>query len=135
MTAIDRAKLALEGLSVDDAFGQKFFIDEDSVAKMVALRELPSSPWYLTDDSIMSLAVFDTLQTSGQIDPDALASEFAKNYTKNPRRGYGGMAHHILQAFVRGDDWRVVAPRVFDGSGSFGNGAAMRVAPQCESHR
>lgn len=129
MNPLQQARIALEGLSVGDAFGQMFFINEEEAFEMIHAKNAPSGPWYLTDDSIMSLGVLETLETCGEIDPDVLASRFAENYSRNPRRGYGGMAHHILQAFARGEDWRKVAPGVFDGSGSFGNGAAMRAAP------
>ena len=44
-------------------------------------------------------------------------------------RGYGGTAHSILRSIGEGQDWRDVASGAFDGMGSMGNGAAMRVAP------
>lgn len=129
MDSLQRAKTALDGLSVGDAFGQMFFIPEDEALEMIHSRSLPPSPWYLTDDTIMSLGIVETLELHSQIDPDFLAERFAENYSKNPRRGYGGMAHSLLQSFARGEGWRIVAPKVFDGSGSYGNGAAMRAAP------
>ena len=124
-----RANIALSGLSIGDAFGQMFFGNPQTMLMAIEHRALPSPPWYLTDDSIMAIGVVETLQACGAIDPDYLASRFAANYQRNPRRGYGGMAHHILQEFCKGGDWREIAPAVFDGSGSYGNGAAMRVAP------
>jgi len=129
MTAIQNALISLDGLSVGDAFGQMFFVPDEKAIRNIESRIMPSSPWYLTDDTIMSIGVIETLEKHGKIDPDFLASRFASNYTRNPRRGYGGMAHHILQALVKGENWRTVAPAVFDGSGSYGNGAAMRAAP------
>jgi ADP-ribosylglycohydrolase len=39
------------------------------------------------------------------------------------------MAHHILIEIGKGVDWREVAPAVFDGMGSMGNGGAMRAGP------
>jgi ADP-ribosylglycohydrolase len=129
MKAIQRAELSLEGLSLGDAFGQMFFGNGEIVSAMVERRALPVSPWYLTDDSIMAIAIVETLRQCDCIDRDYLAERFAINYKRNPRRGYGGMAHNILQAFCRGENWRDVAPAVFDGTGSYGNGAAMRIAP------
>ena len=61
------------------------------------------------------------------IDPDQLASKFARRY--DPNRGYGGGAHDLLQSFQRGVPWRLAAPAMFGGTGSYGNGSAMRVAP------
>jgi ADP-ribosylglycohydrolase len=129
MTPIERAALALEGLSIGDAFGQMFFGKEDVMLSMIHLKALPAPPWYLTDDSIMAIGVMETLQAKGQIDQDYLAERFAFNYKRNARRGYGGTAHLILRSINQGEDWRVVTPSVFDGMGSFGNGGAMRCAP------
>jgi ADP-ribosylglycohydrolase len=129
MEALSRAELSLEGLSVGDAFGQMFFGKPDIMSMAIDRRALPKPPWYLTDDSIMAIGIVETLKACGEIDRDYLASRFAANYARNRRRGYGGMAHHILQKLYKGEDWRVVAPAVFDGSGSYGNGGAMRVAP------
>jgi ADP-ribosylglycohydrolase len=124
-----RAELALTGLSIGDAFGQMFFGNTNTMSMAIDLHALPAPPWYLTDDSIMAIGIVETLAAYGEIDRDYLASRFAANYQRNRRRGYGGMAHHILQEFCKGGDWREVAPAVFDGMGSYGNGAAMRVAP------
>ncbi len=129
MEPLARAELALTGLSIGDAFGQMFFGNTNTMSMAIDLRAVPAPPWYLTDDSIMAIGIVETLTARGEIDRDYLASRFAANYQRNRRRGYGGMAHHILQEFCNGGDWREVAPAVFDGMGSYGNGAAMRVAP------
>ena len=42
--------------------------------------------------------------------------------------GYAGGAARLLRQVAAGADWRTIAPALF-GSGSYGNGAAMRVAP------
>jgi ADP-ribosylglycohydrolase len=129
MEPLARAELALTGLSIGDAFGQMFFGNTSTISMAIDLRALPAPPWYLTDDSIMAIGIVETLKACGAIDRDYLAQRFATNYQRNRRRGYGGMAHHILQALCKGGDWREVAPAVFDGMGSYGNGGAMRVAP------
>lgn len=121
--------LSLEGLSIGDAFGQMFFGKTDLMLAMIGHRALPASPWFITDDSIMAIGLVETLQEKGHVDQDLLAQRFAENYEINPNRGYGGMAHRILLSIGQGMDWREVAPAVFDGSGSYGNGGAMRVAP------
>ena len=58
-----------------------------------------------------------------------LADFFAARYRLDPARGYGGTARGILTRLSAGEQWREVAPSVFDGSGSMGNGGAMRAAP------
>lgn len=75
----------------------------------------------------MALSVVEVLLEQDRLDPDRLAAAFARRYDVG--RGYGGGAHGLLQALQQGASWRVAAPAMFGGSGSFGNGAAMRVAP------
>lgn len=128
-TRLDRALLALDGVSLGDSFGERFFGPPDVVADMLVQRRPPAGTWSYTDDSEMALAIFDVLRRHASVDRDALAAGFARRYARDPMRGYGGTAHEILQALVDGADWRVVTPAVFAGQGSMGNGAAMRVAP------
>lgn len=75
---IARMRASLVGLSVGDAFGQRF-ASQSVVEDYLADQVPPPAPWYWTDDTNM-----------------ALSEE---------------------------------AGRLFGGSGSFGNGAAVRVAP------
>lgn len=124
-----RARLSLAGLSVGDAFGERFFTHPDVVEGLVAARALPRTPWGWTDDTAMAVSVVSVLETHGHIDQDALAQAFATRYAADPMRGYGGTAHGILHAIGWGMPWREAAGNVFDGQGSMGNGAAMRVAP------
>ena len=49
--------------------------------------------------------------------------------SSHPNRGYGATARRILRAISEGKDWRKVSKNVFDGMGSMGNGASMRVCP------
>lgn len=125
----ERARLALEGLSIGDAFGERFFGAPERVTDKLARREVPRAPWFWTDDTAMGLSVHEVLVERGRIDPDALAIRFAERYHRDPMRGYGGTAHTILQAIFAGVPWRVVAQAAFDGEGSQGNGGAMRAAP------
>lgn len=126
---IARALLSLEGLSVGDAFGQRFFGSPAVVERLIASRVLPHAPWRYTDDTEMALAITDVLACHGTIDRDALARAFALRYVRNPTRGYGGTAHTILSEIAKGRPWREAAAEPFEGQGSMGNGAAMRVAP------
>jgi len=121
--------VSLEGLSLGDAFGERFFGPRPQVEERIARRQLPEPPWTYTDDTAMALGIVEVLESCGGIDPDALALTFARNYRAEPWRGYGAGAHGVLQGIGRGLPWREVSRAVFGGSGSFGNGGAMRVAP------
>jgi ADP-ribosylglycohydrolase len=126
---MERALLALDGLSVGDAFGDRFFVSPDSVEQLIEARALARAPWGYTDDTEMATAIVDVLDARGRVDQDALARAFAQRYAKDPGRGYGGGAHSILRAIGAGEPWRDASRSAFSGMGSLGNGGAMRAAP------
>src|SRR5262245_7799328 len=125
--AIARARLALDGLSVGDCFGQRFFGPEETMLRRVWDRVLAPPPWSYTDDTEMALSIVAMLQTSGKIEQDALARAFATRMSEG--RHYGQGAWTVLNKVKDGMDWRAASQAAFAGRGSFGNGAAMRVAP------
>lgn len=123
-----RARLSLEGLSVGDALGERFF--SPWVRDMcLGKRIVPEGPWRWTDDTAMALGIVEVLERYGAVNQDELAQVFARRYVNNPDRGYGPAQHDLLRAIDRGGEWLVKARELFHGSGSFGNGGAMRVAP------
>jgi ADP-ribosylglycohydrolase len=126
---LGRARLSLEGLSVGDAFGERFFVSPSLVESRIDSRAIPAPPWYWTDDTAMALSIFEHLRERGRIDQERLAQSFATRYRRDPRRGYGGTAHGILTAISLGEPWQEAAGSVFDGQGSMGNGGGMRAAP------
>lgn len=126
---LERALLSLDGLSVGDAFGERFFLPPTVLQPMLEQRALPRAPWGYTDDTEMALGIVQVLEERGHIDQDLLAKVFSARWRENPYRGYGGTAQEILQAIHEGAPWRRVSSVVFDGGGSKGNGGAMRAAP------
>jgi ADP-ribosylglycohydrolase len=122
---LDKAFLSLTGLSVGDAFGEQFFLVP---VPAPGSRTLPPGPWRWTDDTHMAISIVETLAEHGRIEQDALAKAFGRRYADQPWRGYASGAALLLSQVAGGGDWRDLAPKQFDG-GSFGNGAAMRVAP------
>jgi ADP-ribosylglycohydrolase len=127
---LERAALSLEGLSVGDALGDRYFFDSASArtaSDLIASHTLPPSPWYYTDDTEMALSIFSILRQHGTIEQDLLAESFAQHYDGS--RGYGPAMHRHLRQIGDGQHWKEAAQQLFSGQGSFGNGAAMRVAP------
>jgi ADP-ribosylglycohydrolase len=131
----DLCRDSLDGLSVGDALGAQFFVPGTSFDELVAGRP-PRPPWPWTDDTEMACSVVAELRScelgaadlgAPIIDQDRLASAFAQRY--EPYRGYGAGSIVLLRQLRDGASWRDVAPAAFDGQGSMGNGAAMRVAP------
>jgi ADP-ribosylglycohydrolase len=129
LARLQRARASLEGLSVGDAFGEQFFDHLRMVEGLVEQRALPAGLWTYTDDTVMALSVVDVLSEKRMVDQDLLAALFAARYRLDPRRGYGGTAHDILTEISEGVPWRTASSAVFGGSGSMGNGGAMRAAP------
>jgi ADP-ribosylglycohydrolase len=127
---MDRARRSLLGLSVGDAFGERFFVSPAEIVKWLGERRVPSPPpWPWTDDTAMALAIMEILDELGIIDPDALAERLARRYWHETWRGYGGGAHRLFQVIAEGTPWWDAAAELFGKQGSFGNGGAMRVAP------
>ena len=124
---IERAKCSLEALSVGDAFGETFFVNFDLVEGLIQERALAARTWNYTDDTLMAMSVFSVLRQHGYIHQPALAQSFAERYERD--RGYGPAMHRLLWEIKCGEDWSERAQSQFGGQGSFGNGAAMRVAP------
>lgn len=90
------------------------------------IRDPPLPVLEYTDDTEMALGVAECLVRHGRIDPDALADGFAINFDRS--RGYGPGAATILVGMLEGHRWQDLVRSVYPG-GSYGNGAAMRVAP------
>jgi ADP-ribosylglycohydrolase len=126
---MERALLALDGLSTGDAFGERFFVHPDHAERLIAQRAVPAAPWMYTDDTVMAMGIVEVLSRLGAIDQDTLAQVFARRYGAEPDRGYGGAAHGILRDIQLQIPWQSTARAVFGGTGSMGNGGAMRVAP------
>ena len=120
-----RAVLSLDGLSVGDAFGERYATGY--AEEIIAARRLASPPWHYTDDTQMALSVVSVLRQHGETDQDALATDFSVHYDED--RGYGDAMNRLVPMIYLAGMWRMMAPRLFSGDGSFGNGAAMRVAP------
>jgi ADP-ribosylglycohydrolase len=125
---LERARLSLEGLAIGDAFGEMLSYQCGKARERVE-RGLAAGPWFRTDDTEMALTIFEVLRRRGRIDPNELALQFAERYRRDPNRGYGTMARVILRAILKGVPWEKAAASAFGGTGSMGNGAAMRVAP------
>ena len=129
---LDQFQGVLLGLAVGDAIGSAW---EGMPADMIysmgpadrIVEHLNRDTIYYTDDTQMTISVVQELVEHRGINKYRLAKRFAENY--HPDRGYGQGARRIINAIGFGEDWEAVARTIFNGDGSLGNGAAMRVAP------
>lgn len=115
---------SLEGLSVGDAFGQQFFWHQQDIG----IRRTDVPIWRWTDDSQMAFSIVKVLFEIGEIDQDYLADLFLNEF--DTARGYGpAMVFDYFHQRQQGVPWKTASTSLFDGTGSYGNGSAMRIAP------
>ncbi|MEM3464520.1 MAG: ADP-ribosylglycohydrolase family protein [Candidatus Bathyarchaeia archaeon] len=113
----------LIGSAVGDALGSSF--EGFSSSKVDA--ESFCGRW--TDDTHMMIGVAESLIANKAFDGNHMAQTFVKNYEQEPWRGYASGPPKVFRWIKSGVAWNEAARRLFGGVGSFGNGAAMRVAP------
>jgi len=126
---VERMKLSLDGLGLGDALGESLCSRAQAAPKRLKENQLPSGPWFHTDDTEMAISIVAVLKSHGYIDQDALAKRFARRFERDPDRGYGKMTRIQMREIMAGAKWREMAANAFGGQGSMGNGSAMRVAP------
>ncbi len=114
----DALGMAVEGWTADqirDRFGE--------------LREMQAARLGLgtyTDDTQMMIGIAESVLKLGRVDGVDISYHFVDNFQSS--RGYGSGAVRSLRLLSAGMPWDKVSEEVFEG-GSYGNGAAMRVAP------
>ncbi|XP_014677237.1 PREDICTED: poly(ADP-ribose) glycohydrolase ARH3-like isoform X2 [Priapulus caudatus] len=84
-----------------------------------------------TDDTAMTRSVADSLISKKAFNASDMAMRFAEEYFQNPGRGYGANVVQVFQDLHvdRYADVYQSAREQFGGTGSYGNGGGMRIAP------
>jgi poly(ADP-ribose) glycohydrolase ARH3 len=80
-----------------------------------------------TDDTEMMIGVAESLIENKGFNGSDMALKFISNY--NVDRGYGSGSKEVLRRIRGGESWAEASGKLFSGKGSYGNGAAMRIAP------
>ncbi len=127
---LEKAKISLQGLRIGDSIGNQFFKSEfrQNIEKMCENRIIPHSAfWQYTDDTQMAISVYRILEKFGEINQDALIADFYALH--EPKREYGAGITSFFGDIANINNWRIASQNQFDGKGSYGNGAAMRIAP------
>lgn len=126
-TGLSRAQLALDGLSVGDAFGKRMtHLEGETRARLIEAQRLPTAPWLWTDDTLMAASLLESLRKRGRIDQDLLVESLAKHF--DPDRSYGEGVALLLNQVRDGGRWRPLAKAIFR-TGNYGNTVASRVPP------
>lgn len=126
-----RVGAALLGLALGDAIGAPFEGQRAIATDEVAAWLADDRPLIWTDDTHMAITLGRVLVAHGadHLDPQVLGDAFATAYADEPWRGYGAGPPQVFAMARGGSSYVEAAGSLFGGSGSFGNGAAMRVAP------
>ena len=123
-TRLEQISRCLTGLSIGDCLGHLLFSTPD----LRHDHRVPERMWNYTEDTRMALAIAHNLTQHGTIAQDELARRFAEDFMAQPERGYGAVAHFILHQIASGVHWEQASTLVYSGTGSKGNGGAMRAA-------
>lgn len=119
---------AMIGGALGDAVGE---LASRGLSRESLLREVEREMQLrYTDNTALMLAVAETLVEFGGIDPQILGNRFQEYYHKERWRGYGDSMRDIQALVSREGVGHIdAAARLYDGAGSYGNGAATRITP------
>ncbi len=129
MTTRDRFRGLMLGTAVGDALGRP--IEGLQQVSPSYIEEIVSGPRSMiyTDDTAMTIWLAESLLAAGGFDGADMSMRFAEGYQREPFRGFGANVVDVFSRVLRGFNWKETARSQFGGTGSYGNGAAMRVAP------
>lgn len=113
---------SLMGTAIGDSLGAQW---EGSSG----VREMGDIGPRYTDDTAMTIGVAESLIACKGFNGEDMAGRFVGNYEREPWRGYGWGPPVIFRMIRSGRRWDEMLDREIYPGGSFGNGAAMRVAP------
>jgi poly(ADP-ribose) glycohydrolase ARH3 len=119
---------ALLGTFVGDALGMPYEgLSAAAVPSRLEMVEARRGRGTYTDDTEMMIVLAESLLEHGCVNEERLAQAFLERC--DPTRGYGAGTLEVLALWGQGVPVDAAARRLFDGEGSLGNGAAMRIAP------
>lgn len=116
------------GSSLGDAIGELAFSYRSEPELRAEIGRLDRLVY--TDDTAMSVGLAQSITGIGRLDERHAGNIFRANFNREPWRGYAPGPPTIFDLVEKyGLSYSEAAGRLFGGQGSFGNGAAMRIAP------
>ena len=114
--------------ALGDAIGEIAFFRPSLPALIEELQS--SGQLRYTDDTAMAIGLAESIVSRGSLESRHLGDTFRSNFLREPWRGYAsGPPTVISMVSDLGISYTEAASRLFGGTGSFGNGAAMRIGP------
>ncbi|KAE8738141.1 hypothetical protein FOCC_FOCC016383 [Frankliniella occidentalis] len=141
VSLISKFRGCLAGALFGDCFGAPFEFEDENGPSPVVLNKFFAklegppfkTPKYAyTDDTAMTKCIAQSFVDRASLDERDIAKRFVTDfYTDTTERGYGG---HVTEVFRKLRDQQCADPmkpasEQFNGTGSYGNGGAMRVSP------
>ena len=126
--SVDKVSGLMLGMAAADALGSRFNDkppDEIPPLDLEYIRSHP--PKNYTDDTQMAISVFEEMAENGGVDQSSLRDRFLRRFS--PWRGYGGGMLEVIERWRGGESISSTASSLYNGTGNFGDGAAVRAAP------
>ena len=116
------------GSALGDAIGELAFRYPER--ELLSSRIDQPDELIYTDDTAMAIGLAESICKVNGIDQEHLGDTFRRNFEREPWRGYASGPPTIFSLVQKtGASYTDAARGLFGGSGSFGNGAAMRIVP------
>jgi poly(ADP-ribose) glycohydrolase ARH3 len=116
------------GSALGDAIGELAFRGLGEAVLRAAIGQ--KDVLVYTDDTAMAIGLAESITQVGRLDEQHLGETFRANFQREPWRGYASGPPTVFSLVKRrGMSYSEAARSLFGGQGSFGNGAAMRIAP------
>jgi poly(ADP-ribose) glycohydrolase ARH3 len=116
------------GSALGDAIGELAFTVPQRERLCSKLDSV--SQFRYTDDTAMAIGLAQSIIKTKRIDQQELGATFSANFQREPWRGYASGPPTIFSIVGNlGISYPEAARMMFGGSGSLGNGAAMRIIP------
>ncbi len=127
LSYIDKFKGMLIGGGIGDAIGELAAVHIAKESLQDWLDEGDTLRY--TDDTAMSIGLSEALIEAQGVKEEIIGKKFQKNYAKEPWRSYSPSTPAIFAKVKRFQiNYSDAARQLYDGKGSLGNGAAMRIA-------
>lgn len=120
MEISDRVLGSIVGGAIGDAMGGPY---EGQFGPVVINPEVP---WFLSDDTQLTLATCEAIIETGSVSPERIAARFLVWFREGRITGIGASTFKALSNLSVGAHWSLAGR---EGEMAAGNGAAMRAAP------
>ena len=126
--SLEKVQGLLFGIFIGDAIGAAFDGRAPELIPPLTSDYIRAHPAHsYTDDTQLCISVFEEMLEHNGIDQHSLSQRILNRFAAC--RGYGGGLLEVIEKWKDGGDLEAAARSLYDGLGSFGDGAAVRASP------